>query len=116
VVIAIMNRLPVKEGAADEVVRRFADSRGYVQDFPGFVSMEVLLSEGGDEVLVITRWRDREAFDGWVGSEEFSKAHGRGGGASLLSGHPKMTSYEVAVEREPGGDSPGPDQAPSASS
>jgi len=69
--IAIMNRLPVREGAADEVVRRFAGSRGYVQDFPGFVSMEVLRSEESDEVLVITRWRDREAFDAWVGSEEF---------------------------------------------
>ena len=111
-----MNRLPVRDGAADEVVRRFTDSRGYVQDFPGFVSMEVLRSEDGDEVLVITRWRDREAFDGWVSSEEFSKAHGRGGGGDLLSGHPKMTSYEVAMERGPGGGSLGPDQATSASS
>lgn len=109
-----MNRLPVKEGATEEVVRRFAGSRGYVQDFPGFVSMEVMRSEGGDEVLVITRWRDREAFDAWVGSEEFSKAHGRGGGGELLSGHPKMSSYEVVVERVPGGGSPG--QADSVSS
>ncbi|MGI8859791.1 MAG: antibiotic biosynthesis monooxygenase family protein [Rubrobacteraceae bacterium] len=111
--IAIVNRLPVAEGAADEVVRRFAGSRGYVQDFPGFVSMEVLRSETGDEVLVITRWRDREAFDSWVGSEEFKKAHGRSGG-DLLSGHPKMNSYEVAVEREAGARSSSPDQARSA--
>ena len=38
--------------------------------------MEVMRSEGipegEDEVLlVITRWRSREAFDAWVGSEEF---------------------------------------------
>lgn len=112
--IAITNRLPVREGAAEEVVRRFADSRGHVQDFPGFVSLEVLRSEGNDEVLVITRWRDREAFDAWVHSEEFAKAHGRGGGGDLLSGHPEMTSYEVAVER--GGGWSGPGQASSASS
>ena len=87
--IAIMNSLPVREGAADRVVARFAESRGYVQDFPGFVSMEVLKSADEDEVLVVTRWRDREAFDGWVASEEFSRAHARGGTEGLLTGHPK---------------------------
>ena len=97
--IAIMNSLPVAEGAADAVVERFAGSRGHVQDFPGFVSMEVLKSEQEDEVLVVTRWRDRQAFEAWVGSEEFAKAHARGGTQGLLRGHPKMSSYEVAVQR-----------------
>ncbi len=103
--IAVFNHLPVKEGAAGQVVERFANSRGHVQDFPGFVSMEVLSSEvteEADEVLVITRWQSREAFDSWVHSEEFGKAHGKGGGGDLLRGHPRMSTYEVAVEREPG--------------
>ncbi len=100
--IAVINRLPVKEGAADQVVERFANSRGHVQGFPGFVSMEVLDSEVGDEVLVITRWRDKDAFNSWVHSDEFKRAHGRGGGSELLRGHPQMGTYEVAVEREPG--------------
>jgi len=34
--------------------------------------MEVLRAEAGDEVLVITPGRDREAFDAWVHSEELS--------------------------------------------
>ena len=101
--IAIINSLPVREGAAEEVAGRFGASRGHVQDFPGFVSMEVLRSEQDDEVLVITRWQDRASFDAWVGSEEFSKAHARGGMRELMRGHPKMTSYEVSVEREPRG-------------
>ena len=99
--IAIFNSLPVKKGAADDIVDRFAESRGNVQDFPGFVSMEVLKSDGEDEVLVITRWRDREAFDAWVHSESFRRAHGRGGTGGLLTGHPTMSSYSVAVERAP---------------
>jgi heme oxygenase (staphylobilin-producing) len=101
--IAVFNRLPVKKGAAGQIVERFANSRGHVQDFPGFVSMEVLSSEGtegSDEVLVVTRWRDKAAFDSWVASEEFKRAHGRGGGGDLLRGHPQMSTYEVAVERE----------------
>jgi heme oxygenase (staphylobilin-producing) len=100
--IAVINRLPVKEGLADQVVDRFADGRGFVQDFPGFVSMEVLRSEDADEVMVITRWRDKEAFNSWVHSDAFKKAHGRGDGAGLLRGHPQMGTYEVSATRGPG--------------
>ena len=70
--IAITNSLPVKEGAADQIVERFANSRGNVQDFPGFVSMEVLRSDDESEVLVITRWEDRESFNSWVHSDVLS--------------------------------------------
>jgi heme-degrading monooxygenase HmoA len=63
--IAVFNRLSVKEGAAGQIVERFANSRGHVRGFPGFVSMEVLSSEGtegADEVLIITRWQSRGTF------------------------------------------------------
>ncbi len=99
--IAVVNRLPVREGMADQVVERFAGGRGFVQQFPGFVDMEVLRSEGADEVVVITRWRDKEAFDSWVNSDEFRIAHGRGGGSGLLRGHPQMDTYEISVRRGP---------------
>lgn len=104
--IAIFNRLPVKKGAAVQVADMFANSRGNVQGFPGFVSMEVLRSEGTteEEVLVITRWQSKEAFDAWVASDEFKKAHARGGAGELMRGHPQMSTYEVAVEREPAGE------------
>ena len=54
--IAVINRLPVKEGMVDQIVERFANGQGFVQEFPGFVSMEVLRSDDADEVMVITRW------------------------------------------------------------
>jgi heme oxygenase (staphylobilin-producing) len=98
--IAVVNRLPVKEGMTDQVVERFTNHRGYVQDFPGFVSMEVLSSEETDEVMVITRWQDKDAFNSWVASDAFKMVHGREGGRGLLRGHPQMGTYEVAVKRE----------------
>lgn len=70
--IAVVNSLPVEEGAADQIVERFAESRGHVQSFPGFVSMEVMRSEEDGEVLVVTRWQNRASFDAWVRSEESS--------------------------------------------
>jgi heme-degrading monooxygenase HmoA len=89
--IAVVNRLPVKEGMADQVVERFAGGRGFVHEFPGFLNMEVLRSEGADEVVVITRWRDKEAFDSWVRSDEFAKVHGRGGAAACCEATPRWT-------------------------
>jgi heme-degrading monooxygenase HmoA len=70
--IAIFNSLPVKEGADDRIIERFAASRGHVRNFSGFVSMEVLRPEEQDEVLVITRWQNRASFEAWVRSEELS--------------------------------------------
>jgi heme-degrading monooxygenase HmoA len=70
--IAVVNSLPVKEGVAGRIVERFAESRGHVQRFPGFVSMEVMRSEEDSEVLVVTRWQNRSSFDAWVRSEELN--------------------------------------------
>jgi heme oxygenase (staphylobilin-producing) len=86
---------------AHEVVERFAKGRGFVQEFPGFLSMEVMRSESEDEVMVITRWRDKDAFNSWVYSDEFKVTHGKGS-SELLRGHPQMTTYEVALWRESG--------------
>jgi heme-degrading monooxygenase HmoA len=97
--IAVVNSLPVEAGAVDQIVERFAESRGHVQSFPDFGPMEVLRSEEGDEVLVITRWQSRASFEAWVGSEEFAQAHGRSGEAGLLRSHPKVTAYKV-VDRD----------------
>jgi hypothetical protein len=41
-----------------------------------------------------------ESADGVQNPEEFARVHGQGGGEGLLRGHPKITIYEVAVERE----------------
>ncbi|MDQ3912995.1 MAG: antibiotic biosynthesis monooxygenase [Actinomycetota bacterium] len=82
------------------MVERFATTRGNGQGFARFISTKVLASEEAVEVLATTRWQSREAFGHWIKSQEFEKAHGRGGG-ELLRGRPEMELYEVAVEREP---------------
>ena len=41
-----------------------------------------------------------QSADGVQNTDEFAKAHGRGAGSELLRGHPKVSVYEVVVERE----------------
>ncbi len=57
-------------------------------------------AEGKPKVDVAYRFGPPESADGVQDSEEFAKAHGRGGGAELLRSHPKVTAYEVAGERD----------------
>jgi len=42
--VAVFDHLPVKEGAVGQMVERFANSWGHIQNVPSFVSMEVLIS------------------------------------------------------------------------
>jgi hypothetical protein len=61
--------------------------------------------EGQPKIEITYRFgppAESESVPGSRNSEEFKRAHGRGGGGDLLRGHPQMSTYEVAMEREPG--------------
>lgn len=54
----------------------------------GFEGFELLRpTDGRDQWLVITRWRDEAAFDAWVSSPAFADGH-RGTAGAQAAGHP----------------------------
>ena len=61
--------------------------------------------EGRPKVEITYRFgppAGNESVAGSQNSKEFKKAHaGSGGGGGLFNGRPRMSTYEVAVEREP---------------
>jgi hypothetical protein len=64
----------------------------------------IAISRNGEDhpkVDVTYRFGPPEGADGVQNSEKGAKTHGRDGSEGLLRGHSKMSSYEVAVEREP---------------
>jgi heme-degrading monooxygenase HmoA len=69
--IAIFNSLPLKGGDGRPGRREDPREPRQRSGLPGLVCMEVLRAEAGDEVLVITPGRNKEAFDAWVHSEDF---------------------------------------------
>ncbi len=80
-----INAITVREGSGDELAQRFAQRAGAVDDADGFEGFELLRPDDGRAVwLVVTRWRDDEAFDAWVASPAFGRGHqgpsGGGGG------------------------------------
>jgi heme oxygenase (mycobilin-producing) len=82
-----INVLQVPEGRGEVLEQRFAARAGEVEKVDGFESFELLRpTEGFDRYLVVTRWRDEEAFQGWLSSQAFQKGHARSAGDQAASG------------------------------
>lgn len=96
-----INAITVPDNAGDELARRFAARAGAVDGQEGFEGFELLRpTDERNQWLVVTRWRDDEAFNAWVASPAFAHGHAGadrpapdGGPVSVSS---ELWSYEVA--------------------
>lgn len=96
-----INAITVPEDAGDELARRFAARAGAVDAQEGFEGFELLRpTDARNQWLVVTRWRDEDAFEAWVGSPAFAHGHAdakrpapNGGPVAASS---ELWSYEVA--------------------
>lgn len=72
-----INAITVPEDSGDELAKRFAARAGAVDGQDGFEGFELLQPTDGRNVwLVLTRWRDEEAFQAWMHSASFGHGHG----------------------------------------
>jgi len=75
-----INAITVAADSGDELAKRFAARAGAVDDQEGFEGFELLQpTDGRTTWLVITRWRDEEAFTAWTSSSAFGQGHQSGG-------------------------------------
>lgn len=72
----VSNRVFVADDWAEAFEQRFRNRVGEIDKQPGFVQMMVLQpAKEGAPYVVQTQWQDKAAFDNWVGSDDFKKAH-----------------------------------------
>ena len=104
-----INAITVAPDSGDELAQRFAARAGAVDDQDGFEGFELLKpTDDRTTWLVVTRWRDEDAFNAWVSSPAFGAGHqsegkstGGGpphgqGGAKPVGVSSELWSYEVA--------------------
>jgi heme-degrading monooxygenase HmoA len=73
-----MSRLRVEPDRADELVAAFRRRLGLVDAFDGFLGLEVWRSDrDAGEVLMVSRWRDRECFKQYMRSAAHRASHER---------------------------------------
>ena len=92
-----INAITVPPDSGDELARRFAARAGAVDSQEGFEGFELLQpTDGRTTWLVVTRWRDDEAFEAWRTSPAFGHGHGGGDGHGGGHGHGHAAGGESA--------------------
>ena len=73
-----LSRLRVEEGRAPELVAAFRRRAHLVDDADGFVDLQVWQSDSDPaELVMVSRWRDRDAFKAYMRSPEHRVSHDR---------------------------------------
>lgn len=71
-----INAITVPSDSGDELAKRFAARAGAVDGQEGFEGFELLKpTDERTTWLVVTRWRDEDAFQAWVNSPAFGRGH-----------------------------------------
>ena len=101
-----INAITVPEEGGDELAKRFGARAGAVDDQDGFEGFELLRpTDDRTTWLVVTRWRDEDAFNAWVSSPAFGHGHrgagGAGHGERPVSVSSELWSYEVELGSTP---------------
>jgi heme oxygenase (mycobilin-producing) len=107
-----INAITVPADAGDELAHRFAARAGAVDGQDGFEGFELLKpTDDRTTWLVVTRWRDEDAFEAWLSSPAFAQGHAGTSGAPAGSGHPggeggHPGGHPGATGGHPGGQAP----------
>ena len=73
-----MSRLRVDPARSDDLVAAFRQRSGLVDSHDGFIDLQVWRSDRDPaEVLMVSRWRDRDAFKTYMRSAEHQVSHDR---------------------------------------
>jgi heme-degrading monooxygenase HmoA len=73
-----LSRLRIPPERADELVAAFRRRAKLVDEFEGFVDLQVWQSDrDAGELVMVSRWRDRECFKTYMQSHEHQVSHDR---------------------------------------
>lgn len=73
-----ISHLTVPEADHEALESHFRERSGLVDDFPGFLYLQLLRPAGGDAThTFLTAWESREAFRSYMRSQEHSISHSR---------------------------------------
>ena len=95
--IIVQNHIPLKKEFTSDFEKRFIDSRGRMDQVPGFVRNEILRPKTGDEYIVLTYWEDMESFEKWTQSDHFKSVHSQTPPSDMFAGRNRLTVHEIVT-------------------
>jgi heme-degrading monooxygenase HmoA len=101
-----INAITVAADSGDELAKRFAARAGAVDNQDGFEGFELLQpTDGRTTWLVVTRWRDEDAFNAWASSPAFGRGH-QSEGPHAQGGHGAEGGHGAGGPHSQGGEQP----------
>ena len=93
--IVVMLHMPADDAAAERMITAFKQRSREVDQMPGFRGFQVLRDEQQTELVTVTTWDSREAFEQWRSSQQMARAHSSAPGGSS---QPTLVIYDVVAE------------------
>lgn len=98
-----MNRFQIKPGHEQTFIEIWQNRDSHLAQVPGFISFNLLQGETNDEFTLMSShavWQDKAAFDAWLNSDAFRKAHANAGKSSnkeIYVGPPRFEGFETVI-------------------
>jgi len=101
--IVVMNVVTVDPENVATFEERFLTRERLLNEADGFAGFELLKREidDGAEFSVMTHWDSQEAFQGWVQSDLFKRAHARDRANGSVARTSELRVYEVLDSEVP---------------
>lgn len=95
----LVSHLTVPESDQAELERHFRERSRLVDDFPGFLYLQLLKPQAGDVThSFLTAWESPEALRRYMKSEEHAHSHGREPGEIMARTSVRHEAYEVPMD------------------
>lgn len=94
-----ISHLSVPEEDRDALDEYFRNRSRLVDDFPGFLYLQLLEPQGGEAShAFLTAWEDREAFRRYMKSREHALSHGKEPAEIMARTEVRHEAYEVKMD------------------
>ena len=96
-----ISHLSVPDGDRASLERHFRERSHLVDDFPGFLYLQLLAPqsrEGGVTHTFLTAWEDRDAFRRYMSSREHAASHAREPAEIMGRTEVRHEAYEVLMD------------------
>ncbi len=94
-----ISHLTVEASDHEELERHFRERSRLVDDFPGFLYLQLLKPEAGDAThTFLTAWESREAFRRYMKSDEHAISHGNEPGEIMGRTAVRHEAFEVLMD------------------
>ena len=94
-----ISHLTVPEADREAVERHFRERSRLVDEFPGFLYLQLLRPQAGDAThTFLTAWESREAFRRYMGSREHAISHSREPAAIMERTTVRHEAFEVLMD------------------